>query len=182
MIGIGISNAIGFNRNNKDSIRIPTAIKNSMVLWYDIAKQEATNESMALSPILKDLSGNGNDATCYNFGWSGMSGIGGYLLNFTDSLQNSLNLVGVIAAVTANKVIVTDLTNLQYSYIPINNVQINGKEGDKVNIVISGDVASGDVVYVNEEDSNRIPIQEGNNLITIPHTKGNQIDIHLAGG
>lgn len=78
MIGIGIANAIGFNRNNKDSIRIPTAIKNSMVLWYDIAKQKATNESMAENPTLKDLSGNGNDATCYNFGWSGMSGIGGY--------------------------------------------------------------------------------------------------------
>lgn len=57
----------------------PKAIKDAMVLYYDIAKQKATNESMSLSPILKDLSGNGNDATCYNFGWSGMSGIGGYI-------------------------------------------------------------------------------------------------------
>ena len=49
-----------------------------MVLWYDISRQGATNESMITNPILKDLSGNGNDATCYNFAWSGMSGIGGY--------------------------------------------------------------------------------------------------------
>lgn len=61
----------------------PKAIKAAMVLYYDIAKQKATNESMSLSPILKDLSGNGNDATCYNFGWSGMSGIGGYITNNT---------------------------------------------------------------------------------------------------
>lgn len=60
---------------------IPPAIKNSMVLWYDIARQGATNESMAENPILKDLSGNGHDITCYNFAWSGMSGIGGYISN-----------------------------------------------------------------------------------------------------
>lgn len=64
----------------------PKAIKDAMVLYYDIAKQKATNESMSLSPILKDLSGNGNDATCYNFGWSGMSGIGGYNYNFRNSI------------------------------------------------------------------------------------------------
>ena len=102
MIGIGIANAIGFNRNDKDSIRIPTAIKNSMVLWYDIAKQKATNESMSLSPILKDLSGNGNDATCYNFGWSKMSGIGGYSMpNLTTWTKNSMVMTETI---TDNKI------------------------------------------------------------------------------
>lgn len=53
----------------------PKAIKDAMVLYYDIAKQKATNESMAENPTLKDLSGNGNDATCYNFGWTEESGI-----------------------------------------------------------------------------------------------------------
>lgn len=56
----------------------PAAIRRSAVLWYDIAKQGATNETMAENPVLKDLSGHGHDATCYNFGWAGMSGIGGY--------------------------------------------------------------------------------------------------------
>ena len=54
------------------------AILNSMVLWYDIKRQGATNENMAANPTLRDLSGNGHDATCYNFAWSGMSGIGSY--------------------------------------------------------------------------------------------------------
>lgn len=64
---------------------IPKGIKDAMVLWYDIKRQGATNESMAENPVLRDLSGNGHDATCYNFAWSGMSGIGGYLF---DSLTN----------------------------------------------------------------------------------------------
>lgn len=58
-------------------------IMNSMVLWYDLKKQGATNESMAENPVLHDLSGNGHDATCYNFAWSGMSGIGGYSIDYT---------------------------------------------------------------------------------------------------
>lgn len=53
-------------------------IMSSMVLWYDLAKQGATNESMAADPRLIDHSGNGHDATCYNFAWAGKSGIGLY--------------------------------------------------------------------------------------------------------
>lgn len=76
---------------------------NSVVLWYDIGRQGATNESMAENPTLKDLSGNGNDAICYNFGWSGMSGIGGYgitdlsswiLVNATVLGDNKLEIEG----------------------------------------------------------------------------------------
>ena len=47
----------------------------SMVLWYDLAKQGATNESMAADPRLIDHSGNGHHATCYNFAWTEDSGI-----------------------------------------------------------------------------------------------------------
>ena len=53
-------------------------IKDNMVLWYDLKRQGATNETMSANPKLIDLSGNGHDATCYNFAWSGMSSIGGY--------------------------------------------------------------------------------------------------------
>lgn len=67
MVGNANANGIPFLKRYS----IPPAIKNSMVLWYDIARQGATNESMANNPILKDLSGNGHDATCYNFAWSG---------------------------------------------------------------------------------------------------------------
>ena len=72
-------NAIGNGIPFPKGIGIPHSIKNNMVLWYDIKRQDATNETMKVNPILKDLSGNGHDATCYNFAWSGMSGIGGYI-------------------------------------------------------------------------------------------------------
>lgn len=78
MVGNANANGIPFLKR----YGIPPAIKNSMVLWYDIARQGATNESMAENPILKDFSGNGHDITCYNFAWSGMSGIGGFITNF----------------------------------------------------------------------------------------------------
>ena len=58
-------------------------IMDSLVCWYDPGKQQCTNESMAANPVLADLSGNGHDIECYNFGWSGMSGIGGYVTDFT---------------------------------------------------------------------------------------------------
>ena len=56
----------------------PKAIREAMVCWYDPARQGATNEKMAENPVLKDLSGNGHDMPCFNFAWSGMSGIGLY--------------------------------------------------------------------------------------------------------
>lgn len=127
MIGIGIANAIGFNRNNKGSIRIPTAIKNSMVLWYDIAKQKATNESMSLSPILKDLSGNGNDATCYNFGWSGMSGIGGYNYNVIHAYKyNSQNTIIDSTTIHFNKVTTTSLNEYILYFFPFKSNPVTG--------------------------------------------------------
>ena len=54
-------------------------IMDSLVCWYDPGKQQCTNESMAANPVLADLSGNGHDIECFNFGWAGMSGIGGYV-------------------------------------------------------------------------------------------------------
>ena len=69
---------------------VPEAIRKSCVLWYDPARQGCTNEGMAANPVLKDLSGNGHYARCYNFAWSGMSGIGGYVQsNFNIRANNS---------------------------------------------------------------------------------------------
>lgn len=76
-----------------------------MVVWYDVAKQNATNESMQANPVLKDLSGNRRDATCYNFVWAGMSGIGGYLP--TNNAFNNPNNTTGIATIEGNKVHIT---------------------------------------------------------------------------
>lgn len=76
MVGNANANGVPFIKNGT------SFLKDNIVLWYDIERQGATNENMAINPILKDLSGNGHDATCYNFDWSGQSGIGSYATNF----------------------------------------------------------------------------------------------------
>lgn len=70
------ANGIPFLKSKR--LGIPDPIKDSIVVWYDIKRQGATNESMSQNPILKDLSGHGHDATCYNFAWNRQSGISSY--------------------------------------------------------------------------------------------------------
>ena len=77
----GNANAVPFIRNSN---LFRKRIMDSLVCWYDIGKQQCTNQSMAANPVLTDLSGNGHDITCHNFAWGGMSGIGGY----PDNLRN----------------------------------------------------------------------------------------------
>lgn len=43
-----------------------------------------TNEQMAENPVWKDLTGNGYDLQMKNFAWSGMSGIGGYVVDIDE--------------------------------------------------------------------------------------------------
>ena len=86
---------------------IATQIKDSMVLWYDIERMldgkldESTdaNTYMSSNPTLIDLSGNGHDATCTGFAWSGMSGVGGYdFPNLEVWTENTSVIVNVIKA------------------------------------------------------------------------------------
>lgn len=110
-------NAIGNGIPFPKGIGIPYSIKNNMVLWYDIKRQGATNETMKANPILKDLSGNGHDATCYNFAWSGMSSIGGYITDYTKYTNN----ISVGAAeVYSEKIIITNI-NKNTNLIEITN-------------------------------------------------------------
>ena len=94
---IANSNAIPFI--SRDSIR--DKIMKSLVCWYDPGKQGATNESMKAHPYLIDLSGNGHDITCYNFAWSGMSGIGGYVYDLKASEYSTVS--NNIATIISNE-------------------------------------------------------------------------------
>ena len=92
---------------------IATQIKDSMVLWYDIERMldgkldESTdaNTYMSSNPTLVDLSGNGYDATCTGFAWSGNSGIVGYsnlfkLLNVNNTDVLTLNVGSVFGGIS----------------------------------------------------------------------------------
>ena len=79
---VGLRGAAGGGAADYWPAGTPEAIRQACMLWYDIARQGCTNETMAANPVLRDLSGNGHDAECRNFAWAGMSGIGGYDFNF----------------------------------------------------------------------------------------------------
>lgn len=72
MVGNANANGVPFIKNGT------SFLKDNIVLWYDLKRQGATNKLMVNNPILKDLSGNGHDATCYNFAWNRQSGISSY--------------------------------------------------------------------------------------------------------
>lgn len=81
---VGLRGAAGSGGGGYWPAGTPEAIRQACMLWYDIARQGCTNETMAADPVLRDLSGNGHDAECFNFAWSGMSGIGGYDFALTE--------------------------------------------------------------------------------------------------
>ena len=114
---------------------IPPAIKNSMVVYYDIKKQGCTNESMKANPLLKDLSGNGHDATCYNFAWNCESGIGEFVFK---KFNTNNNITVKENTITFN--FTPDISilknNIGYTHItfdtPATKIKVNGiKDGIK---------------------------------------------------
>lgn len=109
-------------------------VKRNLVLWYDLKRQGATNENMANSPILKYLSGNGHDATCYNFAWSGMSGIGGYHTDYKvgyttpsnrGTLTYSSTKINITNVLNANNLIETSHTG-NILLVPSYNIKVVG--------------------------------------------------------
>ena len=113
-------------------------ILDSLILWVDPKKQQATNESMAKNPKLIDLSGNGHDIDLFNFSWSGMSGIGGYnldasLISPNDSSNINMEVSG--STVTYSRVdstlnISAD-SPLLYVNITNNDLPVNEEYGIK---------------------------------------------------
>lgn len=159
MVGNANANGIPFLKR----YGIPPAIKNSMVLWYDIARQGATNESMAENPILKDLSGNGHDITCYNFAWSGMSGIGGYTNFNRDYTRADIELLGeqhwLINSINQDK-------DVNKECILASKKAFNTFFCDKkIQVKLTGNVLSETFFRINYT---RIYLKEGVNEITIP--------------
>lgn len=100
------------------------AIRSSMVVWYDIKRQGATNESMSQNPLLKDLSGHGHDATCYNFAWSGMSGIGGYHFDTLTKWYTALGNDGKLTVNNTKIHITRTTTNSGTNYYLNNNKRV----------------------------------------------------------
>lgn len=142
------------------------SIKDSIVLWYDLKRQGATNESMQANPKLLDLSGNGHDATCYNFAWSEMSGIGGYITNFSKWGNNSNG--GTVRDISDTKFVIASTTGVVNSNILYTNNVISSSFKIKVSNIIDGDI----IVRIRGEVDDMLTITEDGEYEIAPSSTG----------
>ena len=93
-----------------------------------------TNEEMSKNPVWKDLMGNGHDLQMKNFGWGGMSGVGGYVQNFNDFRNNSIVDKVRIDEQNSNSIKVTILNTEinNANYIPKDIYQFNKSYSIKI--------------------------------------------------
>lgn len=80
---IGNINAIPFRRFRGGGGVAPFPSITGMIARYSASG--LTNEQMATNPVWVDKTGNGRDLQLKNFAWGGMSGVGGYKLNWSNS-------------------------------------------------------------------------------------------------
>lgn len=80
---IGNINAIPFRRFRGGGGVSPFPSISGMIVRYSASG--LTNEQMKENPVWVDKTGNGHDLQMKNFLWGGMSGVGGYKLNWGDS-------------------------------------------------------------------------------------------------
>ena len=149
------------------------AIRDAMVLWYDLKRQGATNENMAADPTLRDLSGNGHDATCYNFAWAGNSGIGGVAEDYlSEYYMNFLKGARGRGTVTHNTIHITEIlsnsVNVRFfesQHSPQNiksyKIKVSGIEQGKPikysGAVISGESLSETIVTIEQDGEYELP-------------------------
>lgn len=90
---------------------IPQWIREHVVFYYDVKKQDATNETLKESAYLQDLSGKGRRMKLNNFLFAEMSGVGGYNDNFSNWKTDSSNGV---AKIESDSSIVMQSVKIEY--------------------------------------------------------------------
>lgn len=139
-----------------------------------------TNEQMAANPVWVDKTGNGHDIQMKNFAWSGMSGVGGYEMNF-NSWKNNVPSIPDISTSTTTTSVSVSVGNSTYNnnliYIHMNNWDINKNHWLKV----TSTYEDGDLAFVFYNDSNTkkigLPANGYVNIPAYPEFKGSYMYI-----
>lgn len=139
-----------------------------------------TNEQMAANPVWVDKTGNGHDLQMKNFTWGGMSGVGGYEMNFNLWTNNVPSIPDISMSTTTTSVSVS-VGNSTYNnnliYIHINNWGINKNHWLKV----TSTYEDGDLAFIFYNDSNTkkigLPANGYVNIPAYPEFKGNYMYI-----
>ena len=139
-----------------------------------------TNEEMSKNPVWVDKTGNDHDLQMKNFAWKGMSGVGGYEMNFNLWSNNVPNIPDISMSKTATSVSVS-VGNSTYNnnliYTHISNWNINKNHWLKV----TSTYEDGDLIFVFYNDSNTkkigLPANGYVNILAYPEFKGNYMYI-----
>lgn len=178
MMLLGNINAIPFRRRfgGGDDIPFPN-IPGMIARW---SAKGLTNEDMSTNPVWKDLMGNGYDLQMKNFAWKGMSGVGGYEMNFKLWANNVPSIPDISMSTTTTSVSVS-VGNSTYNnnliYIHKNNWGINKNHWLKV----TSTYEDGDLVFKFYNDNNskniELPANGYVNIPAYPEFKGNYMYI-----
>lgn len=139
-----------------------------------------TNEEMSKNPVWVDKTGNGHDLQMKNFAWGGMSGVGGYEMNFNLWTNNVPSISDISMSKTTTSVSVS-VGNSAYNnnliYIHKNNWDVNKNHWLKVaSTYEDGDLA---FIFYNNEYTKKIELPANGyaNIPAYPEFKGSYMYI-----
>ena len=140
-----------------------------------------TNEEMSKNPVWVDKTGNGRDLQLKNFSWKGMSGVGGYVGDFSKWVNNrDTTEIGITKS---NSKVIIDVKVSQGSgknivFISKSNLGIS----NNVTIKITSTYPEGVMKFANSA-SNKYLKLPSNGIITLqdnPEYTSNEMHLHLA--
>lgn len=139
-----------------------------------------TNEQMKENPVWVDKTGNGHGLQMKNLAWGGMSGVGGYEMNFNSWTNNVPSISDISMSKTASSVSVS-VGNSAYNnnliYIHKNNWDVNKNHWLKV----ASTYEDGDLAFIFYNDKNtkkiKLPANGYVNIPAYPEFKGSYMYI-----
>lgn len=176
--GYDVPTSIPFKEYAKMISDLPCRVDSFLDIEGIVARYSAlglTNEQMAANPVWVDKTGNGHDIQLKNFSWKGMSGVGGYEMNF-NLWRNNVSSIPDISMSTTTTSVSVSVGNSTYNnnliYIHISNWDINKNHWLKV----TSTYEDGDLAFIFYNDSNTknigLPANGYVNILAYPEFKG----------
>lgn len=182
--GYDVPTSIPFKEYAKMISDLPCRVDSFPNIEGIVARYSAlglTNEQMAENPVWKDLTDNGHDLQMKNLAWKGMSGVGGYVGDFSKWVNNrDTTEIGITKS---NSKVIIDVKVSQGSgknivFISKSNLGIS----NNVTIKITSTYPEGVIKFANSA-SNKYLKLPSNGIITLqdnPEYTSNEMHLHLA--
>lgn len=182
--GYDVPTSVPFKEYAKMILDLPCKVDSFPDIEGIVARYSAsglTNEQMAANPVWVDKTGNGHDIQLKNFSWKGMSGVGGYVGDFSKWVNNrDTTEIGITKS---NSKVIIDVKVSQGSgknivFISKSNLGIS----NNVTIKITSTYPEGVMKFANSA-SNKYLKLPSNGIITLqdnPEYTSNEMHLHLA--